>query len=94
MSGAVKERHTIDQHPVHVLYDINIHLDRQEMSVFTLATALIAGDTKASHWSGKGKAVPVLKLSTTPSTSMGKWGIAPSIISLGKRWRLAVSFNI
>jgi hypothetical protein len=67
--------------------------DRQEMSVFTVAAAWIAGDTKANHWSGKGKAVPMLKLSTTLSTGMGKWGIAPSIISLGKGWRLAVSFN-
>lgn len=77
MSGAVKERHKIDQHPVHVPQDTNSQSDRQEMSVIIAATALIAGDTKARHWSGKGKAVPVLKLSTTPSTSMGKWGIAP-----------------
>jgi len=55
------------------------------MSVFTVATALNAGDTKASHWSGNCQAVPVLKLGTTPPTSMGKWKIAPSIISLGKR---------
>jgi len=47
------------------------------MSVITAATALIVGDTKARHWSGKGKTVPVLKLSTTPSTSLGKLGIAP-----------------
>jgi hypothetical protein len=44
-------------------------------------------------WEGKGKVVPVLKLSTTPWRRIGGGGIAPRILVLGTKRRWVVSLT-